>query len=154
MLDQTVNLPVLRPGVRRIFSFSDGIPNGSSIFTSTPRLPANSILRSLLWTADADLNAARILALRMAYAEKVTPVASDFLGTGLILPDIRTSAASLDYTPDPLNSARDLTLNLLLPTYSARLILQMENLNLSLVTVKLRMIIDSPSFGESISGSR
>lgn len=144
----------LAPGVRRIYNLAGQVVNAVDLFAATPMLPAGSILRTLLWTAEGDLNTCANMGLLLAYAVKQTPVAADFGGAGMILPDIRTAVLDLDYTPNPMVSARDLMLNLQLPMNTARLIMRMTNLNAAAISFQLRMIIDGPTTGGSDHGSR
>lgn len=132
----------LIPGIRTVFELNGGIAASSTSRFATPIIPARSVLRSVYFAADAALSQAIDLRLRIAFGNTLSPAASDFIGTGLILPDTGPAEAAFDYTADPGNSAVPQEYNFQLPDRAARLLIEIQNVNTTQIFSKLRLIID------------
>lgn len=149
----TLDTPLI-PGVRKLFSVSGIVTSIGTRFLSSPLIPARSIIRNLFYTADVELENARFVTLRIAFNDTLSPTASDFVGTGLILPDLSQAAAAPAYNAQPELNSAPITLNWQLPNRQSRLIFLLENFTLVTISFVLRLLIDATIRVGADDGSR
>ncbi len=135
----------LNPGIRRVWYTSIEITSLATSRFASPRIAARSVIRTLYFAVDTDLKQASVVTLRLAFNDTTSPIAADFIGTGLLLPDLGRTGSAPRFGAEPQNSASHLELNWQLPSRQSRLIAEITNGTLATVQIVLRMIIDGLS---------
>ena len=134
--------PVIIPGIRQELDFTMPNMTNTPIFAATARFPAKSILRRYFMAVDCSMLDARNVLVRMATGDASVPVAADFVGSGLILPQWNLVGSPPLHHPDGITDSQWHEINYQLPDGPSRLMFQASNANIVDVNMIVKLVID------------
>lgn len=140
--------------LRRVFNTGLSVAATSTNRIAFAIVPANSVLRSIYFAADATLVETRFVDLRLAYGITNSPSEDDFIGTGLILPSASQVGIPAVYTADPAIAAQDINYNIQLPDHPGQVLAEFVNANAQPIVILLRIVVDALGRLGGSNGSR
>lgn len=137
----TLDTPLIS-GIRQVFVYGATVAITSVTRIAFTIVPARSVLRSIYFAADTTLSESRFVVLRLAFGRTNAPVAEDFVGTDLIIPNASEVLTDQPYSADPAVAARDIPYNFQLPDRAGQLLCEFLNSLGTVTDLRLRLVVD------------